>query len=195
MIRGELVNLRAVERTDAPLLFGWLNDPGPMTFWGVSDPVVSMSEVQLRIEAWLDEESRLGRPACLIVETLEGEAIGQVVLGDYRRDAASVEVSLMVGERARWGQGFGTDALRTIVDACFASWNLHRVWLRSEAFNERAHRLYRRCGFAHEATLRDATFLDGRYHDVLVFGLLEPPATGDESVDASSGHRKPTADG
>jgi RimJ/RimL family protein N-acetyltransferase len=174
MIRGELINLRAVERTDASLLFRWLNDPELMTFWGLSDPVVSISDVQRRIEGWLDEESGLGRPACLIVETLEGEAVGQVVLGSYRTEAASVEVSLMIGERERWGQGLGTDALRTIVDACFGSWNLHRVWLRSEAFNERAHRLYRRCGFAHEATLRDATFLDGRYHDVLVFGLLEP---------------------
>ncbi|HEY7031207.1 MAG TPA: GNAT family protein [Thermomicrobiales bacterium] len=176
MIRGELVNLRAVERADAPDLFRWFNDPELMRFWGVADATASSNEIQRRIEGWLEEEGRLGRPACLIVETLEGEAVGLVVLGDYRPNDRSVALSLLIGERTRWGQGLGGDTVRTVVDACFAAWNLHRVWLRTEAFNERAQRLYRRCGFRHEATLRGATYLEGEYHDVLVFALLEPDA-------------------
>ena len=59
-----------------------------------------------------------------------------------------------------------------IIDACFDAWNLNRVWLRAEADNVRAHRLYTRLGFTHEATLRDATYRDGEYVDVLVYGLL-----------------------
>jgi RimJ/RimL family protein N-acetyltransferase len=46
------------------------------------------------------------------------------------------------------------------------------LWARSEAFNERAHRLFKRCGFVQEATLRDASYFEGDYHDVFVFGLL-----------------------
>jgi L-amino acid N-acyltransferase YncA len=83
---------------------------------------------------------------------------------------------------SRRSRGFGTDALETVLDACFAQWNLHRVWLRSEACNDRAHRLYRRCGFTHEATLRDASYLDGRYHDVLVFSILEPAAVAGQAA-------------
>jgi RimJ/RimL family protein N-acetyltransferase len=173
MIRGERVNLRAVERADAEDLFRWFNDPELMRFWGVPDATVSLNEVQRRIEGWLGEEARLGRPACLIVETLGAESIGLVVLSDYRPDHRSVALSLMIGERARWGEGFGGDVLSTIVATCFDAWNLHRVWLRTEAFNDRAQRLYRRCGFTHEATLREATYLDGVYHDVLVFALLD----------------------
>jgi RimJ/RimL family protein N-acetyltransferase len=178
MIRGELVNLRAVERADAPSVTRWFNDGDLMRYWGVPDATVSSNEVQRRIEGWLEEETRLARPSCLIVETLEGEPVGLVILSNYRPDHRSAALSLMIGERARWGEGLGGDALQTVVDACFASWNLHRVWLRVEAGNDRAQRLYRRCGFTHEATLRDATFLDGGYHDVLVFGRLESD-TGD----------------
>ena len=172
MIRGELVNLRAVERSDASDLHRWFNDPELMRFWGVPDATESLSAIQQRIEVWLEEETRIGRPACLIVETLEAEAVGVVVLSDYRSDHGSVALSLMIGECDRWGEGLGSDTLQTTVEACFAAWNLHRVWLRAEAFNVRAQHLYRRCGFTHEATLRDATYLDGVYHDVLVFGLL-----------------------
>jgi RimJ/RimL family protein N-acetyltransferase len=174
MIRGELVNLRAVERADAPDLYRWFNDPELMRFWGVPDATVSSHEVQRRIEQWLDEEVRLGRPVCLIVEPLDAESVGLVVVGEYRADHGSAALSLLIGDRDRWGQGLGGDALRTVVDTGFTSWNLHRLWLRAEAFNERAHRLYHRCGFVHEATLREATYLDGAYHDVLIFGLLEP---------------------
>ncbi|MEA2526717.1 MAG: hypothetical protein QOF73_3944 [Thermomicrobiales bacterium] len=174
MIRGELVNLRAVERADAPVIYCWFNDADLMRYWGIPDSTVSSNEIQRRIEGWLDEETRLGRPACLLVESLEGETVGLVVLSEYRPDHRSVALSLLIGERARWGQGIGGDVLRTVVDTCFASWNLHRVWLRTEAFNERAQRLYRRHGFVQEARLRDATYLDGAYHDVLVFGLLAP---------------------
>lgn len=79
------------------------------------------------------------------------------------------------------GQGLGTDAVQTVLDACFGAWNLHRVSLRSETWNVRAHRLYERCGFRQEGVLRQAAFLDGRYEDVVLFGLLagEWAQTGD----------------
>ncbi len=172
MIRGERVDLRAVERADAATLHGWLNDPAVMRGWGTSAAAISRAEVERQLEGWLAEETALGRPTALVVETPEGETVGLVVLRGERPEARSVELSLLIGETERWGEGLGTDAVQTVLDACFGGWNLHRVWLRSEAWNVRAHRLYIRCGFTQEGTLRQAAFLDGRYEDVFVFGLL-----------------------
>src|SRR6266508_1879153 len=73
VIRGEKVNLRAVERADAPLVHRWWNDPEVMRFWGAPESTVSLTEVERRVEAWLDDEGEMGRPVCLIVETLEAE--------------------------------------------------------------------------------------------------------------------------
>jgi RimJ/RimL family protein N-acetyltransferase len=171
-LRGELVNLRAVDRHDATDLHRWLNDPDLMCYWGLPSSTPSLTEVQRQIEAWLDEEGSLGRPTCLIIETLEGEAIGCVLLGEYKSDHRSTELSLLIGESEWRERGVGTDALRTLVETCFDDWNLNRVWARSEAFNERARRLFKRCGFVHEATLRDASYFEGEYSDVLLFGLL-----------------------
>jgi RimJ/RimL family protein N-acetyltransferase len=121
-----------------------------------------------------------------VIYTDDEAPVGLVILSEYRPEARSVALSLMIGECGRWGRGLGTDALLSVLDACWATWNLHRVWLRCEAFNERAQRLYRRCGFVHEATLRDATFCDGAFHDVFVYGLLEP-AVGDAFASADGG--------
>lgn len=172
MIRGERINLRAVERDDAPSLYRWLNDPDTMRFWGMPSSTVSHTEVQRRIEDWLAREETDGRPACFMIETLDGETIGHAVFAEHRPDARSIALSLMIGETAHQGQGLGKDLLETCLAVCFDEWNLHRVWLRCEASNARARRLYAGCGFTLEATLRDAAFFDGRYEDVLIFAKL-----------------------
>jgi RimJ/RimL family protein N-acetyltransferase len=79
--------------------------------------------------------------------------------------------------------------LETVIETCFDEWNLRRIWARSEAFNERAHRLLKRCGFFHEATLRDASFFEGAFHEVLVFGLLasDRPHDDAEKLTADAG--------
>jgi RimJ/RimL family protein N-acetyltransferase len=177
MIRGEQVNLRAVDRMDVTLLHRWLNEPTVMAFWGAPDHTVSLAEVQRRVERYLVDEAELGRPSCLMIETLAGEPIGQVILSRYQPAAGSVELSIMIGESGWWGQGYGTDALQATIDACFDAWNFNRLWLRSEASNERAHRLYARCGFLREAVLREAAYVDGEYEDVVVFGLIRGDRT------------------
>ncbi len=172
MIRGELTNLRAIERPDAAALFRWFNDPAVMRFWGYGEGVVSLNRIQLDIDQWLEDERAADRPAALLIETLDGDAIGVAILAEERRQDRAVELSLLIGEPERWGQGLGSDALGVLVDACFAQWGLHRIAARSEVGNERAHRWLRRAGFQLEGTLRDASFFDNEFHDQLHFGLL-----------------------
>jgi len=172
MIPGELVNLRAVDRPDLGILHRWLNDPAIMRGWGVPDQTLSATEIGRRIEGWLAAEGERGYPAALLAEDLDGEPVGLVVLAEEDAAARSVALSLLVGDPARWGRGYGADILRTALGACFDAWGFHRVWLRAEAENDRAHRLYRSAGFVHEGTLRAASFFDGAFHDVLVFAVL-----------------------
>lgn len=178
MIRGELTNLRAIERPDAAALFRWLNDPDVMRHWGAGEAVVSRSAVETDIEKWLHQEQSLGHPAAFLIESLEGDPIGFAVLTQDRRQDRSVELSLLIGEPSRWGAGLGTDALEALVDACFCQWSMHRISARSEAFNVRAHRWLRRAGFTQEGVLRDASFFDAQFHDQLLFGLLESDRAG-----------------
>jgi RimJ/RimL family protein N-acetyltransferase len=58
---------------------------------------------------------------------------------------------------------------------------MHRVALRVEAFNSEALRFYERLGFVQEGRLRDATYCDGAFHDVLMLSLLSSDARGDDA--------------
>jgi RimJ/RimL family protein N-acetyltransferase len=171
MISGETINLRAVERQDAPLIYRWFNDPVVMDGWGWSAPARSMHTVAAQVEEWLGREAAVGRPEALIAESLAGDPIGLIIVRIDRPEARAVELSLLV-DAAHWGQGFGIDMMQTTLEACFDGWGVHRVGIRVEEGNERALALYRRLGFKEEGRLRQAAFRDGRHADVLLFSLL-----------------------
>ncbi len=171
MIRGEFVNLRAVERHDARDLYDLLNDEETLLGWGMAGDVRSLARVQSEIEDWLDEERRQGRPVTLVIETMDGRFAGLILIRSGRAIQRMIELSLVVApaERAR---GFATDALATLLDIAFDEWNLDRVQLRCEAGNVRAIALYEKLGLVREATLRDATYSGGVYTDQLLYARV-----------------------
>lgn len=180
MIRGELTNLRAVERSDTGLLHRWFNDADLMRFWGVPEPAVSLDEIARRVEHWLVDERTFDRPACVIVESLDAAPLGVAILSCFEPIHASVELSFFIAERDEREKGAGTDALVSLLSVCFDQWRLHRVSLQVEAFNERAARFFERVGFTREGTLREASFFDGAYHDQIVYGRLATDRAGEQ---------------
>ena len=54
-----------------------------------------------------------------------------------------------------------------------------RIEFSVRADNLRAMRLYEKFGFVREGVLRDAVFVDGRYHDTIAMALINrgPPST------------------
>jgi RimJ/RimL family protein N-acetyltransferase len=185
VISGEMINLRAIERHDATMLHRWFNDPVVMRGWGWSAPARSLHDVSGQLEEWLVREGVLGRPEALIAESLDGDPIGLAVLRIDRPEARSVELSLLI-DAGRWGQGFGTDMLQTLLEACFAGWGVHRVGVYVEEDNEPALALYRSLGFQEEGRLRQAAYHDGRHADVLLYGLLGPEWTSHEEEETEA---------
>ena len=54
----------------------------------------------------------------------------------------------------------------------FEEMNLNRVYLTTDENNSRALACYRKCGFREEGRLRQDRFLEGRYWDTIVMGVL-----------------------
>ncbi len=171
MLTGELTNLRAVERDDAVLIHGWFDDPEAMSWWGNPTPVISLHLLQQQLHIWLEDERTIGHPVGFIVATLDGEAVGFVLLSDLQPIDRNAELSIVL-DLAYRGQGLGGDALETLIAVAFDQWGLHRLTARCEAVNERAHAFFQQHGFRLEGRLRDARFVDGGWQDVLIFGRV-----------------------
>jgi RimJ/RimL family protein N-acetyltransferase len=170
MIIGERVRLRPIERDDLPRFVKWFSDPEVRRHLAVYLPFSQAEE-----ERWF--ESRLERrgqqeDVVLAIETLDGIHIGSVGLHRINWKDRNAELGIVIGEKAYWDQGYGGDAICTLLRFAFREINLHRVYLRVDADNARAIRCYEKAGFRLEGALRDNVFRDGVYHDQQMMSVL-----------------------
>ncbi len=70
-------------------------------------------------------------------------------------------------------KGHGTEAVKLLCRFGFADLNLHRIYLHVFETNSRAIRAYEKSGFVREGSLREAAFIDGKWLDVAVMGLIK----------------------
>jgi len=62
--------------------------------------------------------------------------------------------------------------MRVLLRFIFEQMNINKVKLNVFSFNQRALRMYQKCGFKEEGRLRQELFRDGEYHDIILMGLL-----------------------
>ena len=167
-ITGKKVRLRAIERSDIPAFVRWLNDP-EVTQYLVAYMPMSLAQEERWFESQLEQRDQF----VLGVETLDGKLIGNLALAhiDWKNRRAGMGV--MLGEKEYWGQGYGTDAITTLLGFAFNLMNLHTVHLTTYEYNKRAIRCYEKCGFQLEGRMRQAHYYGGRYHDELLMGVLK----------------------
>ena len=99
--------------------------------------------------------------------------LGTCAFSQLDGENGSALFHITIGEKDAWGQGFGTEATRLMLEHAFERLRLHRIGLSVFAFNERAIRSYRRAGFVIEGRAREAIRRDGRWWDEVEMSILD----------------------
>lgn len=119
--------------------------------WNGSHPI--------RMPLWLFKrivtgEERGGERVGMGIYTLEGEFIGSVEFYELRpvrpRQATEGTLGIVIGEKAYWGQGYGTAALHAALERAFSELGLERIRLETLEYNRRARRAFEKVGFVLE---------------------------------------------
>lgn len=71
------------------------------------------------------------------------------------------------------GKGIMTNSCKLLINYAFKTLNLHRLEIRHIEQNEKSKAVIQRLGFVHEAHLREASFVNGKYFDDDFYSLLE----------------------
>jgi RimJ/RimL family protein N-acetyltransferase len=170
-IRGRLVRLRPMQRADLAHLHRWLNDHDVMQYWDGRDHPATFDRVEARFRKSVEGTDRESER--YMIESLEDErVIGMAQHGRVHPRARHAQVDLLIGDPAYRDAGFGTDAMRMMVQHLFESLRVHRVWLTLRASNVRAMRGAEKVGFTREGVLREHDMLEGQLVDVVVYGML-----------------------
>lgn len=175
MLQGNRIQLRALDEDDLDDLHRWWNTPEIWSQIGSRRRVTSRQE----LEAWFDAEGEKTSPqegrTLAIVD--EDTLLGTIWYGPFDAGDRQTMVGLYLAEPETRGQGYGTDALQTLLAYLFGDLGLHKVRLLVLSSHERAIACYERCGFRVEGTLRDHRFFAGRFHDFLAMAVLAPEWT------------------
>ncbi len=163
MLRGKRVVLRPVEESDVPHIHRWMNQP---EVWRNMDyeRLFSLEDVREDVERSRAE----GVPFTIEVE---GTPIGRIGLNGFRRRDRIAALYLYIGDPAYWGHGYAHEALTTLLSYAFDRFDLWQVELWTLADNEQAIRVYRKCGFVEEGTLRNRSWKEGRWVDRSVMSV------------------------
>jgi RimJ/RimL family protein N-acetyltransferase len=189
MIKGKLVNLRAVELADAERAYRWINDRD------VTNTLMARYPYSLEAEKEFVQGASKGMDFSdvrLAIDTKDGVHIGLCGLHRGRPEDRHAELGIMIGEKDYWDQGYGTDTVMTVVRFGFEQMNLHKVSLGVMDFNPRGQAVYTRVGFVEEGRSREEYFQDGRYWDVIRMSVLRREfealhgRTGEEAASAVS---------
>lgn len=154
----------------------WMND------FQITDYVGRSSQVfTLEIEKeWLERASKDNKNVLFnIVELNTNKLIGTIGLENINSVQRAAELGIFIGDSEFRGSGYGTEAIKLLLEYGFKYLNLHSIRLSLVAVNERAHKCYLKCGFKDVGFNRDRFFINGKYFDMLHMDILEDEFEGE----------------
>lgn len=162
--------LRPVRASDASISIAWRNDPNIRDMaLGYRYPVTAAME-----DAWYSKALAAdNKDVFFAIEDIsDGAFVGIVSLTLVDLISANAFFGIVIGDATRQGKGLGRDALTLMLRYGFEMLRLNRIVLHVPAFNTRATAMYEGAGFRLEGTMREHVYLNGKFHDVRVMGLL-----------------------
>ena len=167
------VRLRPVEESDLTHFQRWLADDELRRWLGSVDEQPSVAEEY----DWYVSKRQDPDTVLWSIEDASGTLLGNVELrlSPLNRRA---EVGIGIFDREQWGKGYGTEAMRLVLDYAFGELKLNRVELTADVENVRAIRSYEKCGFVREGLLREHRLIGGKPSDCVAMAVIQADREG-----------------
>lgn len=161
--------LRAPKPEDVADRLALGRDPEIVRMFGgdTSNPLPPLTAEE--VSGWLDRIN--AHPHAWVVEH-HGRFLGEARLDGLNERDGRARLAIGFLDPAKLGKGLGRKVVRLVLRHAFEDLRLHRVDLRVLAYNVRAIRCYRSCGFVEEGREREAALVAGERHDDLIMGIL-----------------------
>lgn len=153
-LRTSGLELRCLHEGDVgDVYLGWLNDPLVNQYLEVRHaPPQSVAELR----QFVSDVNASPDNLLLGMFTQNGRRhIGNIKLGSINWHHRRADIGIICGERAEWGKGYATTAIRLLSDFAEQQLDLRRLAAGCYSGNEGSLRAFQKAGFTLEATLPD----------------------------------------
>ena len=171
---GDRIYLSPISTEDYEIFTEWMNDFETTDYIGRSGQIQSVSAEK----DFLNEHDNQ-RAAFVIVTLDDNKMIGTVCLEEFNDIDRTATLGIFIGDKNYRSKGYGTEAIRLILEYGFKYLNLQNIKLDLMEFNERALKCYQKCGFKEYGRRRKCKYINGKYYDSISMDILAEEFEGD----------------
>jgi RimJ/RimL family protein N-acetyltransferase len=170
LITTERLILRRFRKADAPVLAEYRSDPEVARYqsWDAPFPLLRAETAVANFMA--SDPDKAGWFQYAVERVADRTLIGDVAV-HLHDNLLQAEIGFTLATPYQ-RKGFGTEAVRAVLDRLFRVQGLHKVTGECDARNTPSAALMERVGFTREGHLRQQTFIKGEWTDDLIYGLL-----------------------
>ena len=173
-IVGKRIFLSPVSVEDTDIYIKWMNESVARSFGQYPFTVASKSDL-----VWLFEPPKnIQRYAMVLLDS--DVMIGCISIQNIDHRNRNAFVGIFIGEEEYRSKGYGTEAMRLILDYGFNTLNLHNIMLSVQADNSEGIACYKKVGFKEAGRRREWVYKDGKYIDVLYMDILAREFLGED---------------
>ena len=165
---GYRIYLSPRNSDDVEIFTEWLNDFKTTDYLGRSSIVTTLYDEKKYLE-----ENATAEASFVIVTINENKMIGTVSLESINHINRCATLGIFIGDKEFRNKGYGTEAIKLILEYGFKYLNLKNIKLDLMEFNERALKCYKKCGFKEYGRRRKCKFIDGEYYDTIEMDILK----------------------
>jgi RimJ/RimL family protein N-acetyltransferase len=175
-IEGKTVDLRPLTLDDVnDTYISWLNDAEVCAH---NSHRVYPYTRKLAVEYVTRVQSQKNDLVLAVIAKDTKKHIGNISLQNVHPVNRSAEFAVILGDKGYWGKGIGKEASGLIIKHGFTEMNLHRVWMGTQPDNTAMQKIAAALGFVDEGRSREEEFRNGKFNDVIRYGLLREEFTG-----------------
>lgn len=169
MFVGKKIRLRAYKKEDMDKAYRLVNDPEVRILLNPGIPYPLKREEE---DKFYENLSSSKDTYSFAIERIHDQKyIGGCGVNEVDWKNSNCCVGIFLG-KPYWSSGYGTEAMKILVNFIFKEMNLNRIYLNVYSFNNRAITSYKKAGFKIEGRLREHIFRFGSYHDEIIMGIL-----------------------
>lgn len=168
-LESERLYLSPMNIEDAETYCKWLNDFAVTDGLGGSSTVLTIPAEKSYIENVLEK----GKYQFAIVRKEDNTLIGNCGFDKINHLHQTGEVGIFIGEAEDRNKGYGTEALKLLLDYGFNYLNLNNIMLRVYSFNEGAINCYKKIGFKEFGRRHNSYYLNGTWYDDVHMEILK----------------------
>lgn len=171
VLKGKNICLRALLLKDAEGDYPhWLNDPEVTKYNSHGETCYTRKMAEEYIAMVTESDSY---HVFAIVQNETEKHIGNISLQALDPRARSAEFAILIGDPSVYGTGIGQEAGRLLLAYGFVGLKLHRIYCGTSSENAGMQKLALKLWMRQEGIRRDALTKNGRFVDIIEYGILE----------------------